>query len=250
MSYPMPNGLQAPDFALSAAWGARRESTREGTTVDSFTKQLICEDPGFRLVPSLFQGALSSEDVYYLLVQEQQNTHLDDDPQAASVYAAEDMVISIDSPTWAIEEIESAVHSLAEEFDLRVRVRCRPGLRGASAFVGRGGGVINLPADWCGAEYRVVERGQFVANVVLHEFAHILTAPPSPDRGKAEAGGIESHGPEFVGAYLMLLSRIMDTRRAIASLRFLGVEATCPDGDAYPGFVSWAGVGSQMGATR
>jgi len=100
-------------------------------------------------------------------------------------------------------------------------------MRESLAYAGLGGGVVQLPRKGAGGMWRLVEPGQYLASLVMHELAHVLT--PNVWRDKEEEAGygsieFQSHGPEFIRCYLMLLEEHMRTDRFEAFLEHLDVR--------------------------
>lgn len=166
---------------------------------------------------------LSAEDKYYL----RGNLFMAplgslDDPQAQRVYAVEQNVIDVESPVWTFERIRSEVDALDEEYGLRVKIifTDEPGY---SATEEPDGGVIQLRRKGAPSEYRPLRPGLFLASIVVHEFAHLITPQVCHPGIQYGAPGFESHGPQFVRCYLDLLSRCMDTRKPEEAFAFMGV---------------------------
>ena len=142
----------------------------------------------------------------------------EEDPQAQALYAVESNEIAMRSPVWTRGQVESWVGARATSLELRVKVAFRK-RNGAYAYVGHQGGTILLPVDRAGCSYRPVGDGEYLAYIVVHEFAHVVTV--NEHWGKT----IQSHGPQFVGCFLDLLASVMRIHRTEQALAFLGVLA-------------------------
>ena len=70
--------------------------------------------------------------------------------------------------------------------------------------------------------------GEYVASIVVHELAHIVTAAAYWPRSRPvlRHKAIQSHGPEFARSYLDLLSVVMPIRRTEEAFAYLAVQVT------------------------
>src|SRR6185436_11569298 len=175
---------------------------------------------------SIGECVLTEDDKYYLLENRSLMPDFPDDPQAQRVYAVDENVIKLDAPVWSGPQVEEEVRRFAIVNALRVRLCWRRQVSpqwGASAFVGRGGGVVLLEEERSGGSFVWVDAGQHLAAVPLHELAHILTPQCFFKSHRYNTFRFQSHGPEFVRCYLTLLAEHMDTRKAAAAFEYMGV---------------------------
>jgi len=146
-----------------------------------------------------------------------------DDPQGQRLYGIECHCVDHETPVWTRHRVEQEVRRFSLTWGLRVKL-CWKDMRQSLAYAGLGGGVVQLPRKGAGGTWRLVEPGMYLASLVMHELAHVLT-PNVWRRREAEAGygssEFQSHGPEFLRCYLMLLEEHMRTDRFEALLEHL-----------------------------
>ena len=148
------------------------------------------------------------------------------DPQAQRLYGVEAHYIDHATPVWTRGRMEQEVRRFSLTWGLRVKLRLKD-MKESLAYVGNGGGVVLFPQGGAGGMWRSVGPDSYLASLVLHELAHVLT-PNTWRRTEAEAGygsvRFQSHGPEFLRCYLTLLGEYMRIGKIEAFFEHLGMR--------------------------